>query len=69
MKLQEAYETETFITVGGHYAIKQKSHLGGGDDMLILLTRAQVCSVIKDMRECLEIQQWESTEVDSHGEV
>ena len=68
MKLQEAYETETFITVGGHYAIKQKSYLGD-DDMLILLTRAQVCSVIKDMRECLEIQQWESTEVDSHGEV
>ena len=68
MKLQEAYETETFITVGGHYAIKQKSYLGD-DDMLILLTRAQVCSVIKDMRECLEIQQWEGHEGDNHGQV
>lgn len=68
MKLQEAYETETFITVGGHYAIKQKSYLGD-EDMLILLTRAQVSSVLKDMRESLKIPQWGNVEGENNGEV
>ena len=57
MKLPVHYETETYMTAGGYYAIKQDS-LFGGDPSLILLKPDQIRALIKDMTEALDNPIW-----------
>jgi len=54
MKLNAHYETETYMTAGGYYAIKQADYLGGRYPSLILLKPDQIRALIKDMKETLK---------------
>lgn len=57
MKMPAHYETDTYMTAGGYYAIKQDS-LFGGEPSLILLKPDQLRALIKDMTEALENLSW-----------
>lgn len=63
MKLPAHYETETYMTDGGYYAIKQGDPMGDGPDV-VLLKQDQLRALIKDMMEALDNPLW-----DDAGEV
>jgi hypothetical protein len=54
MKLKAHFETETYMTEGGYYAIKQDDYMGGREPSLILLKPDQIRALIKDMQEALK---------------
>lgn len=58
MKIKESLETETFISQGGYYTIKQPSIVT--DDQIVSLTPAQMVHIIKDMQDWLVDQSWHS---------
>lgn len=53
MKLPAHYETESYMTEGGYYAIKQEDP-SGNDPSIILLKPDQIRALIKDMAAALE---------------
>lgn len=63
MKLPVHYETETYMTDGGYYAIKQDDPMGNDPDV-VLLKPHQLRALIKDMMEALDNPLW-----DDAGEV
>jgi hypothetical protein len=62
VKLKATSETETYISVSGHYAIKQDGGFGQ-DQQTILLSPEQMLRLIADMREKLrDKKNWWSAE-------
>ena len=57
MKLKAHYETETYLTDGGYYAIRQDDPLGG-DPAIVLLTPTQMQALIDDFEENLKDTSW-----------
>lgn len=62
MKLTKAYETETYISDGGYYCIRQEEWPDG--EAVVLLTPAQMRQVIQDMERMLENTSWFSDQVE-----
>jgi len=60
MKLKEAIATETFISEGGYYTIKQEDYCN--HDHIVSLTPAQMALIITDMQKWLADESW-------HGDV
>lgn len=60
MKLSAHYETETYMTESGYYAIRQDDP-HGGDPVIILLKHEQLRAMIKDMAVALEHPEWFET--------
>lgn len=56
MKIKPSYETETYPTQGGHYAVKQVGWDGEGQ--CILLTPRQMRLIISDFESALEDDSW-----------
>lgn len=56
MKLIQHFPTETYVTAGGYYAVKQQNMLG--EEQLILITPSQMKHIIRDMRETLSDKSW-----------
>ena len=56
MKLNAHYETETYMTESGYYAIRQDDPYG-----VILLKPEQLRAMIKDMAVALEHPEWFET--------
>ena len=53
MKLKAHYETETYMTAGGYYAIKQEDPMGN-DPSIVLLKPEQIRALIRDMTVALD---------------
>lgn len=60
MKLKASYETETYLTEGGHYGVKQTGW--DGEESCILLTPSQMRCLVRDFEEALEDDSWFSEE-------
>ena len=56
MKLKRSLETETFVSQGGFYTIKQEDFLG--EEQWVSLTPSQMRKVIRNMREWLKDTSW-----------
>jgi len=58
MKLKQTFETETYISEGGYYAIKQD------DEAIVLLSPEQLRLLIADMSEAIsgDADWWTSEE-------
>ena len=56
MKLQFAYETETFLNDGGYYVIKQTDDVG--QESFTVLTREQCKLIQEDMLAELSEPHW-----------
>ena len=57
MKLKAHFETLTFITCSGYFAISQADPLGG-DPSVVLLTPTQMHALIDDFEENLKDTSW-----------
>ncbi len=58
MKLKGTLETETFISEGGYYVIKQQDLMD--QRQVIRLTPVQMHHIIKDMQNWFEDESWYS---------
>lgn len=56
MKLKPSYETETYLTQGGHYGIRQVGW--DGEEHCILLTPEQMRLLMVDFEEALADCSW-----------
>lgn len=56
MKLRATYETETYISAGGHYAIRQVNSLD--EEAIVCLSPDQMRLLVADMQEHLKDIGW-----------
>lgn len=56
MKIKASFETETYVSEGGYYVIKQEN--SEQDQQTVLLTPPQLRLIMKDMRKALSDTDW-----------
>lgn len=56
MKIRATYETETYLSQGGHFSIKQLD--GIGDESIICLSPDQMRLLVTEMQKWLEDTSW-----------
>lgn len=58
MKLKDSVATETFISEGGYYTLRQENYCN--ETQIVSLTPSQMLLVISDMQKWLSDESWQS---------
>lgn len=56
MKIRATYETETYLSESGYFAVRQERH--NEEDQIVLLSPSQLTLLIEEMKLAVQDQEW-----------